>query len=102
MSKNKTQKSPHYFKDIIALLEELHKYYPAENLGWHIALATADYSDVSLITDRELLFAFQKYQAERELDVTNLVTDEYVRGIQNDAEHLFDKQTDDWEEEEDY
>lgn len=98
MSKKK-QTSPHYFKDIVTLLEELHKYYPAENIGWHIALATADYPDLSLVSDRELLFAFQKYQAERELDTSSLVTDEYVQGIQNDAEHLFDKQTDEWEEE---
>jgi hypothetical protein len=99
MSKKNTHKAPHYFKDIVALLEELHKYYPAENLGWHIALATADYPDLSLVSDRELLFAFQKYQTERSLDATSLVSEEYVKDIQNDGEHLFDKQTDEWEEE---
>lgn len=99
MSKKNTPKSPHYFKDIIALLEELHKYYPAENIGWHIALATADYPDLSLISDRELLFAFQKYQAERELDTSSLVSEDYVKEIEDDASHLFDKPSDDWEEE---
>jgi hypothetical protein len=98
----KTNKSPHYFRDIIALLEELHKYYPSENLGWHISLATSDYPDLCVVPDRELLFAFQKYQAERELDVNNLASDDYVKDIEDDAQHLFDKHSpeDEWEEDE--
>lgn len=94
-----SKKKPTEFEEIISLFKELKKLYPAENLGWHISLATADYPDLCTVSDRELLFAFQKYQAERELDVQSIASEEYVRKIQEDAEHLFDEQDDSWEEE---
>lgn len=81
------------------ILQSLHRAYPAENLGWHIALATSDYPDVSTISDKELVFAFEKYQTERSLDMTNLASEEFVKKIKDDAEHLFDVQTESWEEE---
>lgn len=103
MSKKPTNKHPHYYRDILSLLEELHKYYPNENIGWHLSLATADYPDLCVVTDKEFLFALTKYQTERSLDVNSLVTDDYVKSIEDDAAHLFDSpQTEDEEWGEDY
>jgi hypothetical protein len=94
------RKKTNYFKEWVGIMEQLHKDYPAENIGWHLALATADYSDVSVMSDKELIFAMEKYQTERSLDMNNLAAPEYVERIRQDGEHLFDKQPDDWEEEE--
>lgn len=43
-------------------------------MGRHIATALDEYGDVWGLSDRELLFAFDKYKAELELDVPH--TDE--------------------------
>lgn len=94
------KKTKSYFKEWVTIIETLHRTYPQENIGWHLALALADYPDVSVISDKELIFAFEKYQTERSLDINNLASDEWVEKIREDGEHLFDKQTDEWEEEE--
>jgi hypothetical protein len=59
---------------VIALLQQLHISYPEYNMGRHIATALDGYGDVWGLTDREILFALEKYKAELDMDVPH--TDE--------------------------
>ena len=66
-------KSNDYYK-VLALLQQLQISYPNYNMGKHISTALDEYGDVWGLTDRELLFAFEKYKAELDMDVPH--TDE--------------------------
>lgn len=69
MSSNKNP-----YNQIISILQELHKSFPSYNMGRHLATALSDYGDIWGITDKELVFALNKYKAEIEMDVPH--TDE--------------------------
>lgn len=62
MRKNQYQKA-------LYILQELNKDFPTYNLGKHLATALADYGDIWGITDKELVFALEKYKAEIEMDI---------------------------------
>lgn len=87
-------------KEIISIIDSLCREYPSHNLGRHLSLALSDYPDLFSVSDGEILFAFQKYQTELSLDYQQAAPEEYVRKIEEDASHLFDRQTDEWEEDE--
>lgn len=53
----------------IDVLIGLKKDYPNRTIGQHIATATADYGDVWGITDKEFLFALEKYTTELEYNL---------------------------------
>lgn len=55
----------------LSLLTDLKKAYPSTTLGQHISMATADYTDVWGITDKEFLFALNKYATELEFNLEN-------------------------------
>jgi hypothetical protein len=59
---------------VLALLQQLHISYPNYNMGRHIATALDGYGDVWGLTDKEILFALEKYKAELDMDVPH--TDE--------------------------
>lgn len=61
-------RKPNQFKEIISVLTDLHKDFPSYNLGRHLSTALDGYGDVWGMTDKELLFALQKYKTELELD----------------------------------
>ena len=65
---------PNDYYRVLALLQQLHISYPNYNMGRHIATALDEYGDVWGLTDRELLYAFEKYKAEIDMDVPH--TDE--------------------------
>lgn len=73
------------YTQAIHLLQELKRTYPTHTLGQHIAMSTSDYGDVWGITDKELLFALEKYKAELDF---NIVPDESVDKIVRDAQDL--------------
>lgn len=54
---------------IIDLFTELKKGYPNRSIGQHISMAMSDYSDVWGVTDKEFLFALNKYAMELEFDL---------------------------------
>jgi len=89
-------KKPTPYKQAVTLLLELKKQYPNYSLGMHLSTALADYGDSWGITDKELLFALEKYRTELEM---NVVSDKEIDKIIKDAENL-DKLF--LEEEEDY
>lgn len=66
-------KSNDYYK-VLTLLQQLHISYPNYNMGRHIATALDEYGDVWGLSDREILFALEKYKAELDMDVPH--TDE--------------------------
>jgi hypothetical protein len=66
-------RSNDYYR-VLALLQQLNISYPNYNMGKHISTALAEYGDVWGLSDRELLFAFEKYKAELDMDIPH--TDE--------------------------
>lgn len=67
------RKGSHY-SQILIVLQQLQAAYPNYNMGRHIATALDGYGDVWGLTDKEILFALEKYKSELELDVPH--TDE--------------------------
>ena len=65
---------PNDYYRVLALLQQLHVSYPNYNMGRHIATALDEYGDVWGLTDREILFALEKYKAELDMDIPH--TDE--------------------------
>ena len=90
-------KKPNHYNQVINVLQELHKSYPTYCIGRHISTAVADYGDVWGLTDKEFLFALQKYQSE--LDI-NTLPEEDIDKIVREGMDL-DNMTFDNEEEED-
>lgn len=62
-------RKPNYYSQIVQLLQQLYEAYPTYNMGRHIATALDGYGDVWGLTDKEILFALDKYKSELELDV---------------------------------
>jgi hypothetical protein len=67
------RKTSHY-NQVLAVLQELHKIYPVYNMGRHLATALDEYGDVWGLSDKELLYALEKYKASLDMDVPH--TDE--------------------------
>lgn len=67
-----------YLGDIVKCLQELHSLYPNQNIGRHLSMALSEYGDCWAMSDRELLFALQKYAAELDM---NTVDDSEIQKI---------------------
>ena len=67
-------RKPNYYNQIIHVLQQLHTAYPEYNMGKHLATAIDEYGDIWGLTDKELLFALDKYKTQLEMDVPH--TDE--------------------------
>lgn len=68
------------FSKLISLLTELHKAYPHYGVGRHLSTILADYGDIWGMTDREFVFALEKYKLQLEMDVPNAEDiDEIIR-----------------------
>jgi hypothetical protein len=65
---------PNDYYRVLALFQQLHTSYPNYNMGRHIATALDEYGDVWGLSDREILFALEKYKSELDMDVPH--TDE--------------------------
>lgn len=44
---------------------------------FHMALATEEYGDISNLSDKELLFALEKYLTLQELEIESQITEFY-------------------------
>jgi hypothetical protein len=82
-----TQKGPNYYRQIIKALERLQKAHPTYNIGRHIATALDGYTDVWGVTDKEFLFALQKYEIELNMDYSH-VDEEEIEDIIKDGMNL--------------
>lgn len=90
-------KQPNYYRQIIQTLVRLQKAYPTYNIGRHISTALDEYSDVWGVSDREFLFAIQKYEIELNIDGPH-IDDKEIEEIIKDGMNLDNM----FEEEEEY
>lgn len=74
------------YKSVLSKLEELNKAHPSYSFGRHISMAFAEYGDIWNVSDKEALFALEKYEAELELDSDKLATPEYLEQLYKDVE----------------
>ena len=89
-------KQPNYYRQIIQTLVRLQKAYPTYNIGRHISTALYEYSDVWGVSDREFLYAIQKYEIELNIDGPH-IDDEEIEEIIKDGMNLdsiFDEEED--------
>ena len=80
-------KTPNYYRQIIQTLVRLQKAYPTYNMGRHISTALDEYSDVWGVSDREFLYAIQKYEIELNIDGPH-IDDEEIEEIIKDGMNL--------------
>ena len=67
-------RKPNYYNQAIHILQQLHTAYPEYNMGKHLATALDGYGDVWGVSDKELVFALEKYKIQLDMDVPH--TDE--------------------------
>ena len=58
------------------MLERLHKAHPTYNIGRHISTALDGYDDIWGVSDKEFLFALEKYELELNMDVDHIDQEE--------------------------
>ncbi len=58
------------------MLERLRKAHPTYNIGRHISTALDGYDDIWGVTDKEFLFALEKYELELNMDVDHIDQEE--------------------------
>ncbi len=73
---------------ILEKLEELHSSHPSYSFGRHISIAFSEYGDVWGITDKEALFALEKYAQELEGDDDKIASSEYLDKIIKEGMNL--------------
>ena len=80
-------KQPNYYRQIIQTLIRLQKAYSTYNMGRHISTAMDEYTDVWGVSDREFLYAIQKYEIELNIDGPH-IDDEEIEEIIKDGMNL--------------
>jgi hypothetical protein len=65
------------------VLESLHKAHPTYNIGRHISTALDGYDDVWGVSDKEMLFALEKYELELNMDVDHIDQEEIEKIIKD-------------------
>jgi len=81
------KKSIKYYTKILTVLKELHKQHPTFNIGRHISTALDEYGDLWNVSDKEVLYALEKYKIEHDLDIHSQ-DDEEIERIINEGTHL--------------
>jgi hypothetical protein len=79
------------------VLESLHKAHPTYNIGRHISTALDGYDDVWGVTDKEFLFALEKYELELNIDVDHIdqeEIDKIIKDGMNLERTLFEEEED--------
>ena len=72
------------YNQAIHILLELKKLYPTYTMGSHLSFALSEYGDVWGLTDKELVFALEKYKTELEMDtVQDRDIDKIIKGGEN-------------------
>ena len=66
----------HQYKEIINVLERLKKAHPTYNIGRHISTALDGYDDLWGVTDKEFLFALEKYELALNIDKDHIDEEE--------------------------
>jgi hypothetical protein len=77
------------------VLENLHKAHPTYNIGRHISTALDGYDDIWGVTDKEFLFALEKYELELNMDIDHIdqeEIDEIIKDGMNLERTLFEEE----------
>lgn len=69
------------------MLERLRKAHPTYNIGRHISTALDGYDDVWGVTDKEFLFALEKYELALNMDLDH-IDEEEIEAIIKDGMNL--------------
>lgn len=77
------------WSQIIDTLQQLHKKYPTYNMGRHLSTALDEYPDIWGLSNKEFLFALNKYAAELEFNVIS-DDDKFLQQVIADSETMFD------------
>ena len=80
-------KKPTCYNKIIDVLKQLKKEHSTYTLGQHISTALDGY-DIWGMSDKEMLYAFEKYSAELEFDIPH--EDKDINNIIYQGMHLND------------
>jgi len=84
-----------HYRQIIRVLENLHKAHPTYNIGRHISTALDGYDDIWGVTDKEFLFALEKYELELNMDIDHIdqeEIDEIIKDGMNLGRTLFEEE----------
>lgn len=60
---------PNSYEQILSVLVELKEAFPSYNMGRHLDTALNEYKDTWGMTDKEMLYALNKYKSQLTLDV---------------------------------
>jgi len=74
------------YAQILNVLRDIHKDHPSYNIGRHLSTALDGYGDIWGLSNKEVLFALQKYKAELDMDVPH--SDNEIEQIIRDGEDL--------------
>jgi len=89
-------KQPNYYRQIIRTLQRLEKSHPTYNIGRHLSTALYEYNDLWGVSDKELLYALEKYEVELNIDYPH-EDEEEIKEIIKDGmnlERMFDEEED--------
>jgi len=73
------------YDSCLEILSDLKKDYPTTPISQHLYSALADYGNFWGISDKETLFALEKYQSERQM---NVASEKDVEKIVEDGKNL--------------
>ena len=76
-------RQPNYYRKIINVLERLRKAHPTYNIGRHISTALDGYDDIWGVTDKEFLFALEKYELALNMDIDHIDQEEIEKIIKD-------------------
>jgi hypothetical protein len=76
-------KNPNYYRQVLQTLERLRKAHPTYNIGRHISTALDGYDDVWGVTDKEFLFALEKYELALNMDIDHIDQEEIEKIIKD-------------------
>jgi hypothetical protein len=86
-------RQPNYYRQILNVLDDLHKNHPAYNIGRHISTAL-DGSDIWAISDRDFLLRLKDYRAELDSDVIHEDDVDLIIKQGLDLSHILDEEED--------
>ncbi len=77
-------------------MERLRKAHPTYNIGRHISTALDGYDDIWGVSDKEFLFALEKYELELNMDVDHIDQEEIDKIIKDgmNLERMFEEEED--------
>ena len=89
-------KQPNYYRQIIRTLQRLEKSHPTYNIGRHLSTALYEYSDLWGVSDKELLYALEKYEVQLNIDYPHEDEEELKKIIKGgmNLERMFDEEED--------